>query len=301
VSYLRVIRDRIHPLNQLRRSPLCRTLLAACDVRLWVNIPGVEWKVRARALRHASALILSGGVEPGIHALFRVLAQRTTIGSFWDIGANFGYYGWIVKSLLPATDVRMFEPDPDNARLLRETATRAGLVGIAIREIAVSDQSDQKLFVRDEVSGSTGAIHEADVSTFSQRQWGVTGNAELVATVSVDDERAATGPVDLIKIDVEGHEEAVFRGAKTTIEKDQPLLIFECFHGALDIMRALSELGYWIGDAERMSDDLAGTTNFVGIPLRYRPLLDQITNDWSIDMLRLGETRAVRRTVPKTS
>jgi FkbM family methyltransferase len=35
----------------------------------------------------------------------------------------------------------------------------------------------------------------------------------MVDTVRLDDERDGAGPMDLIKIDVEGHEQAVIRGA----------------------------------------------------------------------------------------
>lgn len=292
VGYLRVIRERLHPLNRLRRFAPCRTILGACDVALWARVPGVRWNVRARALRHASALILNGGVEPAIYSLFFVFTQRVLIESFWDIGANFGYYSWIVKSLSPAVDVRMFEPDADNLGLIRETASRARLAGITIREVAVSERSGLKPFIRDEISGSTGGI-AGDEGTFSERQWGIIGDAKLVDTVSIDEERIDAGHIDLIKIDVEGHEEAVFRGARETLRNDEPILIFECFHGGTEIIDFLSALGYWVGDAETMRDDQGSATNFLALPPRHRHLLEPLREDWSVVMARLGERRIV--------
>ena len=100
---------------------------------------------------------------------------------------------------------------------------------------------------------------------FSQRHWNVTGAAHTINTASLDEARANDGVVDLIKIDVEGHEEAVIRGAQRSIRNDQPTRIFECFHGGNEIADFLGSLGYWIGNAENLDDDLKNTTNF---PLR---------------------------------
>lgn len=285
-SCLRLIRDRFHPLHRLRRNELLRPLLRRCDVALWMRMPHVHWKVRARALRHASALLLNGGTEPEINALFRVLSRRVPIQSFWDIGSNFGYYGWMVKSLLPNVDIRMFEPDPDNATLIRETSRRAGLSAITVREVVVSDMNGSRSFLRDQVSGLTGSIADGS-ATFVETHFRLRGDPIRVDAVSVDQERAAAAPVDLVKIDVEGHEEAVFRGATATLEKDQPIVIFECFHGGGQIAHMLHDLGYQVADAERMTDDLTVTTNFLGLPRRHRALFDSIRRDWSDELARL--------------
>ena len=117
----------------------------------------------------------------------------------------------------------------------------------------------------------------------------------IASTVTVDDERREqVDPVDLIKIDVEGHEEAVVRGGRSTIEKDQPILIFECFHGGAEITEYLSRIRYWIGVAGRMSDELGEATNSLALPPRHRPLLDRLRQSWSAEMSRFGGARALR-------
>ena len=287
-DYLYRFRDRFHPLNHLWRHPLSRKVLRAMDIPLWATLPGVDWKVRVRLVRHASAFLLPGGVEPNILALFRAIAKEIGIRTFWDVGANVGYYTWLTKSLAPGAEVRMFEPDADNALLIRETMRRTGANGIVLREVAVSDVQGQQRFVCDELSGSTGGI-EGTESIFSERQWSVSGQTILVDTVTLDQERSRAETVDLIKIDVEGHEEAVIRGGSETLERDQPILIFECFHGATEITGFLYRLGYWVGDAERMTDDLGEATNFLALPSRHRPLLEQLRKAWSDEINRLGE------------
>ena len=54
-------------------------------------------------------------------------------------------------------------------------------------------------------------------------------------------------PISLIKADVEGHEIKVFMGAKKTILKHKPILLFECHHAEAekgDLFVFLLELGY---------------------------------------------------------
>src|ERR1700722_17807691 len=120
---------------------------------------------------------------------------------------------------------------------------------------------------------------------FHWRHWHAATEPVIVTAVTVDDERREQAePVDLNKINVEGHEEAVIGGGRETIEKDQPILIFECFHGGTEITEYLSRIGYWVGDAERMSNELCGATNFLALPPRHQPLLDRLTQSWSAEM-----------------
>ena len=274
--YIYSVRERFHPLNRLRRHALSRAVLRAMDVPIWATLPGIDWRVRVRLVRHLALFALKWGAEPQVIELFRALIATVGIRTFWDIGANIGYYAWLVKGLSPGAQVRMFEPDPDNVRLVRQTLRRTALTEIVVREVAVSDSPGAKRFKRDTIAGSTGTLDDGG-DTFSSRQWHAAAAPVIVSAVTVDGERSAqVYPIDLLKIDVEGHEEAVVRGGRRTIETDQPILIFECFHGGGEITEYLSRIGYWVGDAERMSDELGRATNFLALPPRHRPLLDRL-------------------------
>ncbi len=151
----------------------------------------------------------------------------------------------------------------------------------------MSDTCERKTFLRDLVAGSTGAINGSGES-FSQRYWGVANEVMAVATVTADEERTRAGAPDLIKIDVEGHEESVIRGAHTTLKEDQPILIFECFHGGGEITDFLESLGYWVGDAEHMNNDRGRATNFLALPPRHRPVLEALRQFWTEQMSQFG-------------
>ncbi len=83
----------------------------------------------------------------------------------------------------------------------------------------------------------------------------------------------------------------MIRGGLRTIEKDQPILIFECSHGGSEITEFLSGLGYWVGDAERMSDDLGGAINFLALPPRHRALRHRLRKAWPPEKSRFGRAR----------
>lgn len=65
-------------------------------------------------------------------------------------------------------------------------------------------------------------------------------------------------PVSFIKIDVEGHELEVIKGARKTIQKNRPVLLIEVkSHNRQKCFQAIQELGY----EEKKLMDLAGVPN----------------------------------------
>ncbi len=281
---LRKLRESIHPVYRLRRHRLGRVALQACDVSYWASIGDVEFKVRARVVSHAGALRLRGGTEPGIFALLRAIGEVLRPACFWDVGANIGYYSWLFKSWFPDTRVALFEPDPSNARLIEQTLRRAGLDGITLHRFAVSDISGIRNFVTDEVSGFTGSL-AVDEEPFALRHWHAEGRGVMVHTLRLDDARSNQNQsVDLIKMDVEGHEEAAFRGGGDTIAHDKPVIIYECFHESSPIVDFLKGLGYSIFDAEWFATNLRGASNFLALPEHYQPALERLTSRWEQEM-----------------
>lgn len=226
-------------------------------------------------MRHACYFVLSAGAEPAIASLVGSIVRQCEVRSFWDVGANIGYYSWLVKSIAPAVQVRMFEPEPDNLVLVHATIRRNRMRGVTLREVAASDTRGTCGFLRDWISGATGSVVENTLS-YSEREWRAAPRPAAAVTILLDDERRAAGRVDLIKIDVEGNEEAVIRGALEVICGDQPILIFECFHGGSEIMTALQPLGYLFRDAERMTPILPVTSHFLALPQRHEAVVGEL-------------------------
>lgn len=125
---------------------------------------------------------------------------------FIDVGANMGYFSVLWASLNPTSKVTSFEPVARNVELL--TGNRDGnRLGDRIEIIAkaVSDFSGQLTF---------------DAGPPEQTGWGgISGAGALsIPCVRLDD-LIGDESVDLMKIDVEGAEALVLRGAERTLSR----------------------------------------------------------------------------------
>jgi FkbM family methyltransferase len=152
----------------------------------------------------------------------------------YDLGANVGYYSLIASVLLGRVGhVIAFEPDIQNIVFFRRHLSLNDINNIQIVDAAVSDQSGTAVF-RQEPGRSMGRLSE---------DGGVT-----VRTIALDDfirESCVPAP-DVMKIDVEGAEMCVLRGAERTLAEVQPL-IFLATHAARlqqESRAFLSSLGY---------------------------------------------------------
>lgn len=137
----------------------------------------------------------------------------------FDVGANRGVYAKIMAGC--GARVVAFEPDADSAATLREAC--AGLP-VEIVEAAVSDEIGSIEFYRDLRPGLQGLASSVN------RLRGMEDKTEkvVVPRLTLDGFCAERGIApNLIKIDVEGHESAVIRGASGIIADCRPFILFE--------------------------------------------------------------------------
>ena len=136
-----------------------------------------------------------------------------------DIGAHkaaFTY--WMAKVVGPRGRVLAFEPQRDLAEFLRGVSRRVGEHVIRVHEVALSDrEGDSRLYYRGEHAGAASL----------QDQRGPSVKVAVRTLDCVIEEEGLSGPVTFIKCDVEGHELAVFVGARKVLENDKPVLLFE--------------------------------------------------------------------------
>ncbi len=123
-----------------------------------------------------------------------------------------------------------FEPQHDLAQYLRDVARRLGENTMRVHEVALSDRDgDSRLFFRGEHAGAASL----------QDQRGPSVDVAVRTLDRVLEEDNLPGPVTFIKCDVEGHELAVFAGARKVLEHDKPVLLFE----SANIETGQSQLG----------------------------------------------------------
>jgi FkbM family methyltransferase len=132
-----------------------------------------------------------------------------------DAGANVGDVLREMVRLAPRGRHVAVEPLPDLAADLRRR-----FPGVAVRQSALSDASGTATFHR---------VREA-ASRSSLRPTGAPEDQVQVAVERLDDALADDYAPALVKIDVEGAEAGLLRGAQETLQRHRPLVVLE--HGA---------------------------------------------------------------------
>jgi FkbM family methyltransferase len=134
-----------------------------------------------------------------------------------DVGANQGELLQFFLAQSPAGRHIAFEPLPHHAEHLRDAFR-----GVTIHEMALSDQSGEATFFH--------TLGDDAYSGLKRTEDGpqVSGVQEIKVKVArLDDVIAPDHRIDLLKIDVEGAELSVLHGAKKTLERCKPAIVFE--------------------------------------------------------------------------
>jgi FkbM family methyltransferase len=129
-----------------------------------------------------------------------LLSQERSI--LFDVGANIGSYT-LIASEIPHTTVVSFEPHPETFALLRQNVERNGRTNVLCLNVALSDHSGELQFTDGPESSINRVVQETDAKSACLR-------VPARRFDSVCEELHFTP--DFVKIDVEGHENAVLSG-----------------------------------------------------------------------------------------
>jgi FkbM family methyltransferase len=211
---------------------------------------------RNLALRALTKLRPSRGYElqwererlAGNDAFLDVLEAMVGRGDVaYDIGASFGYVTAQLARLVGEDGrVHAFEPHPERVNFLERV--RAGRDHVTIHPLALSDREGVAML---QIPVHQGVTYEEQASLDLR---GVRRGA-FHAPIPVQAARLdslvgeSIEPPSFIKCDVEGHEDAVLRGAEETLRRHRPTLIVEIEqrHHDADIDQVFGqflELGY---------------------------------------------------------
>ena len=184
--------------------------------------------------------------------------QRMAIGAriIFDVGANAGIYGLAALAVQRNAIVHAFEPTVEIAARLRKTVEMNGLEQLHVHEQAVSDKQGEAALIRfrgefDTNEGMNFISSDVDGSY-----------GERVRTISLDQfcQDNQIERIDLMKLDIQGHEYAALTGARRMIETGRVGTIFTELNwakqpGALcpatESIRLLQDAGYRFSKPER--------------------------------------------------
>lgn len=205
----------------------------------------------------------------------QLLAHFPRDGVFFDVGAYFGYYSLVVAhATRGAATVHAFEPVRANHALLVENCRLNGFGGIHPHPLALSDEpGTAEIELPPESNRGSGRVVAGDA----------TGPHETVTLTTLDHFVAAheIRRLDFVKIDVEGAELAVIRGARAALARFRPTLLVELNPAALrarqaepvELLSLLRELGYSVAEVRA-----GGVRPFADSDLARDDLRDGYTN-----------------------
>jgi FkbM family methyltransferase len=196
-----------------------------------------------------------------------------------DVGANVGLYTAYFAEHGPSATIYSFEPNPDAMQLLAR-ATGA-YPNVRRLELALGDRDAAAVSFAvplDDVGMPvTGLSHLIDS--------GGTDESSFTAPMRTIDGLVSDGDVKIVppvflKVDVEGAELQVFRGARQFLREFRPVIFFECeakHHSSVDVadeaLRLLiEEFGYTVlewsdGMFNQRVTVAAGATNYLAVTM----------------------------------
>lgn len=185
-------------------------LVAQLDSGPWIRVSGVsgfEWAAFFKLSKELKSRdLVLGFLKSGM--------------TFFDIGANIGYFTLTASPRVGNGAVHAFEPTPVLAERIRLNTKLNGFHNITVCEAAVShfDGEMQLHICQDDSEGNSLVLFESDWPSIS------------VNTIQLDSyiEKHPIESIDLIKIDCEGAELFVLQGASRLLARnDSPVIMVE--------------------------------------------------------------------------
>lgn len=164
--------------------------------------------------------------------LLQKLAGRN--GVFYDIGANWGYFGHALAGQKDFSgQVHFFEPHPKTHADLREIGRQFGLQNKEFYHAFALGAREEKLYL------ATSHHYEAGRAFVCREKTTLAIDVKTLDSLSLP-------PPAAMKLDVEGYEENALRGAEKLLRQHKPYIILENMidrpdlsHGPLQFLEGL--------------------------------------------------------------
>lgn len=151
-----------------------------------------------------------------------VITKRVRPGDVvLDVGANIGYYTLLLSKLVgPTGHVFAFEPDPENFAFLTRNVAANKSANVTLVQKAVSNHTGPlQLYLDEENKGDHRTYDSHDGRTFI-----------TIEGVRLDDYfHDRTGPIDFIKMDIQGAEAAAVSGMEAVLTRNARITLLSEF------------------------------------------------------------------------
>jgi FkbM family methyltransferase len=214
-----------------------------------IPVKGFKMYVNTQDKVIAKSLITNGSWEEfETDLIFNILKQGDVVV---DIGANIGYYTIIAAGIVGKEGkIFAFEPEPGNFELLSKNVTLNGFSNIHLQNKAISDKNGNVRLYLDKAN--LGAPSFSEKNIFIEK-----GNFIDVKTLTLDgylEDSKFDQKLDFIKIDAEGAEGLIIKGAQKSLQDNNAIILMEFWpYGQKNIgtdpqklLNTLSDLKYKI-------------------------------------------------------
>ena len=179
--------------------------------------------------------LMSGGFERAETTFAIEQARPGTVAI--DVGANVGMFTIpLAMAVGPSGRVLTIEPSPENVERLESNIELNALENVVVEPIAVGDKAGRVVL---QLASDPGFHSTAEIAESREVNETMTVRAETLDEVWL---RAHAPAVSFIKIDTEGSEDAVLRGATQILEACHPVLLVEAKGD-----ERVRELDSWLG------------------------------------------------------
>jgi FkbM family methyltransferase len=181
-----------------------------------------------------------------VELAFLTSLSLTGDGVVLDVGANLGFFSLLIAKLDSLRPIYAFEPSPSTFKSLEDNVARNRLSSVTCFQMAIADHDGEVRFALKEHARANASIVIED----EDRPGTLPVASETLDTFC---KRRSIGRIALLKVDVEGYETLVFKGASDVLTKVRPELIYFEVCPALtraagfdpaEPARMLADLGY---------------------------------------------------------
>lgn len=273
---------------------LMKRVIAACSWRMrrlrfaatheWLRTPPY-------ALRHAGfdllynpgnalalRFCLTGHYEPEVEAFLESALQPGAL--IVDVGANIGFFTLAVLAKSEGATVHGFEPSPGSFALLKACILRNNLASrVTLNQVALySEPGEMGFQVHADKYGAYDGFRDTGYAGVGES----TVTKVQVTTLDMYAQQVGLDRLDLLKIDVEGAELFVLRGARDVLTRLRPTVLFEVGYQNLrpfgilpsDLYRFFDGIGYRVANLNQraLSDAEFGHAcvaehEFIAVPM----------------------------------
>ncbi len=223
-QWLRALRDPVQHKIWLRQWILPLRNLAVWNRPIPLSIDGISVRMVPRG---ETAGDIWAGLRCETHEISFILNVVEPAMTFFDVGANAGLFAMAAAKKIGAKNIFAFEPCSATCDLLRQNLRLNHLEDVSVTQAAVGESVSEGVLQvnargRDALNTLGQPVHPSSV---------VVGQEKVrITTIDAFMAEHQIPRVDVMKVDIEGAELMLFRGARELLRReDAPLIIYEGF------------------------------------------------------------------------